>query len=123
MSTELTPEEEARDKQASERYTYLALALGYNELAKLGRSLGEKMYFRLARDQAVDMLVKAGGNGGKSPFTEEQAVVTIHVEDGMPWIKLLARDVDLMRAYVAEHDARGTVVEWVAPLPGEEQSK
>lgn len=111
----MTTETAAPEAKSEERYTFLALALGYNELAKLGRDLGEKMYFRLARDQAVKLLVEAGGNKGKSPFAEEQAVITIHVEDGMPWIKLLDRDVDLMRAYVAQHDVRRQTIEWEGP--------
>lgn len=88
-----------------EHYALLALALGYNELAKLARTLGEKVYFRLLRDRVSDALVAAGGNGGESPFAHEDGVIQIKVDgDRMPWVKLYARDVELMRAYVAEHD-------------------
>lgn len=111
MSTdESTPDEphlEGKSALDERKYMFWALSLGYNELAKLGRTLGEKMFFRLLRDAATDRLIADGGNRGQSPFANEPSVVEIHVDgDRMPWIKLLARDVELMRAYVAEHDER-----------------
>lgn len=105
--TPVQPEAETPDRPASdETWGLLALCLGFNELAKLGRNLGEKMYFRLLRDHAVQDAVKAGVNGGKSPFADEQAVIEIYVSNDVPWLRLFDRDVELMRAYVAEHDAR-----------------
>lgn len=83
----------------------MAMALGYNELAKLGKTLGEKIWFRLNRDNVVELMLKDGGNGGVSPFSEDESVITIEVPGRFPWIKLRAADVELMRAYVAEYDA------------------
>lgn len=88
------------------RWMHLALALGYNEIAKLGTTLGEKIFARMMRDTAVENLIEVGGNGGKSPFANEPDVVEIEMPERIPSLKLRPQDVELMRAYVAEHDAR-----------------
>jgi hypothetical protein len=49
-------------KKNHEVWTATALCLGFNELAKLGKNLGEKVYARLARDVHVKRFVELGGN-------------------------------------------------------------
>lgn len=84
--------------------TTLAMVLGYNEMAKLAAGLGEKVYFRLMRDNALKIFVELGGNA--DVFTTEPAVITIPVGEGMPHIVFRERDVELMREYVREYDSR-----------------
>jgi len=43
------------------RWYYLALAHGYNELARKAETLGEKVYCRLGRDQAEEAYKQLGG--------------------------------------------------------------
>ncbi len=84
----------------------LATALGYNELAKLATSLGDKAYFRLLRDETNRRFVEEAG-GNKDVFAIEDEVITIQVPySSMPNIVFRARDVELMRDYVYEHDKK-----------------
>ncbi len=84
----------------------LATTLGYNELAKLATSLGDKAYFRLLRDETNRRFVEEAG-GNKDVFAIEDEVITIQVPySSMPNIVFRARDVELMRDYVYEHDKK-----------------
>ena len=88
------------------RHHALAIVLGYNELAKLGTTLGEKVYYRLARDQGMQAFVAAGGNA--DVFAKEDGIATIELPGGPPHVVFVKRDIELMRVCVAEHDARAT---------------
>lgn len=84
-------------------WTALALCMGYNELAKLGQSLGDKVYFRLLRDQSLKNFVDAGGHD--TVFVKEgEPVMEIVVDRAMPHILFRERDIELMRECVAKHD-------------------
>jgi hypothetical protein len=88
------------------RWAAAAYCLGYNELAKQAQNLGEKVFFRLARDSAVKSFIELGGN---APFTEEPTVLELELPDQMPRIKFRAQDIELMRAAVqAEDEEKGT---------------
>lgn len=85
-------------------WTALALCMGYNELAKLGTQLGDKVYFRLLRDQSLKNFVDAGGHD--TVFAkEDEPIMTITVDRAMPNILFRERDIELMRKCVAKHDA------------------
>jgi hypothetical protein len=89
-------------KQSRERWAAAALCLGYNELTKLGKTLGEKMYSRLNRRAAEEYFMALGGT---RIFQEDPPVVVLTTDDGLPFIELRAQDIELMRAAVAAHDA------------------
>lgn len=102
------PPEKTGDEEATknhELWTTLALCLGFNELAKLGKTLGDKVYARLFRDKYVENLIALGGNGGVSPFADAKSIVEIEMPAPMPWLRFRATDIELMRTAVAEHDA------------------
>lgn len=83
------------------RWSLLALVWGYNELAKIAETLGEKVYLRLARDHAEDEYRRMGGKITRSAEEKEPALVlTQHA----PHIIFYERDIELMRAAVQAHD-------------------
>jgi hypothetical protein len=94
-------EEPAADKRSRERWHAAAICLGFNELAKLGKTLGEKVYHRMMRAGAEEHFVSLGG---QRIFQEEPAVVVLTLEDGMPWVKFRACDIELMREAVKKWD-------------------
>lgn len=104
----LTADERAIKKN-HERWTALAVCLGFNELAKLGESLGEKVYARLLRDKHLENFVRLGGNADL--FKREPAVCEIVMPERMPNVTFRAEDIELMRKAVAEHDADPSVVD------------
>ena len=77
------------------------MCLGFNELAKLGKTLGEKTYSRMMRGAAEEQFVKLGGN---RMFQEEPSVVVLTTDDGLPWVKFRECDIELMREAVAAYD-------------------
>jgi len=77
---------------------FLALALGFNELAKATDVLGEKLYWRMASAQAVEALRKVGGD---LKVTENRVLMTLRSQ---PLVKLYAHDIELMRKVVEEFD-------------------
>lgn len=95
----------ARTKAAERRilarvHQATALVLGYNELAKMAPTLGERVYWRLAMDMARE---RAEALGAKFAFTEgEKSIV---VPGAQPFIRFHERDIEEMRRVVAEHDA------------------
>lgn len=103
----IPPREEAddepeADRRSRERWHAAALCLGFNELAKLGRTLGEKVYHRMMRAGAEEHFIALGG---QRIFQEEPTLVTLTLEDGMPWVRFRACDIELMREAVAKWDA------------------
>lgn len=80
-----------------------AQAIGFNEIAKQVSTLGEKIFARLARDEAYARFLELGGQ----PFIaseESPLVLTLTISNLQ--VRLHERDIDLMRAAVEEHDAR-----------------
>jgi hypothetical protein len=92
----------AEEKAGAERWTAVALCLGYNELAKQAENLGEKVYFRLLRDAAQERFIELGG---KTILSPEDPALTLEVGKGMPCVRFRPQDIELMRATVAAHDA------------------
>jgi len=87
--------------QNEKRWHTLALIYGYNELAKVALTLGEKIYCSLIRGAYEGEYKKLGG---KIEMQEtEPSVITI--THHMPHINLYARDIELMRKAVADFDA------------------
>lgn len=83
---------------AAERWDLLALTFGYNELAKTARTLGEKVWCRMSRDAARDALIDRGGD---VKITSEEVICTI---SEMPKIAFTAKDIELMKAAIAEFE-------------------
>jgi hypothetical protein len=81
----------------------LAQVIGYNELAKLAKVLGEKVYYRLFRDHAEEQYIKMGG---QKLFSREDGVCEINHPGPMPHIIFSAADIEMMRKAVAEHDTK-----------------
>lgn len=98
-----SPADIAENERQSLYWTTLATMLGYNELAKLAKTLGEKVYFRLLRGVMQDQFVKRGGNA--DVFAEEEHIVEIAVPyANMPHIRFRKQDIELMRDAVYKHD-------------------
>lgn len=90
------------DEKRHERWVQVALCYGFNELVKQTAVLGEKVYFRLARDVAEKHLVELGG---MRFIRDDESVATIDVGDRMPSVKFRATDIEAMRKAVADFDA------------------
>lgn len=112
-----TDDEELRHR----RWALAATAIGYNHIAlNDAKTLGHKVYFRMARDHMLQELVAIGG---ESPIRapEEKAILTLEIKDAMPHILFHERDIDLMRkaviAYDAAHDAGGGSAMSAGPVP------
>lgn len=82
-----------------ERWLCLACIIGYNELAKQGKTLGEKVYFMVFRDEYERKLVELGG---QVSMDRDPPVLTIG--EAMPYIRFSAKDIELMREAVRKHD-------------------
>ncbi len=99
----VSPPPTEEDLRMAKYWSALATMLGYNELTKLGRTLGEKAYFRLFREDWKKIFIELGGND--DVFAKEDAAVSISVPYGnMPHIVFVERDVELMRDYVYKYD-------------------
>lgn len=91
--------DETSEKNAA-RWDALARLVGYNELARDAKTVGEKLYLRLARDVAEESYVALGGQVKRSETGEEIVVPT-----RPPFIILGPDDIELMRKAVVEYDA------------------
>lgn len=96
MITDLSPEVEANVT----RWNLLALIYGYNELSKVAKSIGEKLYCRVIRREAVEEYRKLGGSIELKEGEASVVTLTHHI----PHINLYPRDIELMREAVAEFD-------------------
>lgn len=96
----LPAEVDAEDAANFRRHAAIALVFGFNELAKKASTLNEKVFFRLAREQANED-AKALGVG----VQYELEKVILQLPGGPPWVRFRASDIELMRAAVARHDA------------------
>lgn len=81
------------------RWRMVAMCIGYNELAKQAKILGEKLYFRILRDQCEDELKALGGD---VIFEREASILTL--PDWMPHINFTAKDIELMRTALKAFD-------------------
>lgn len=97
----MTEDEEKKHKLHASQWHFIALCFGYNELAKKAKLLGQKVYFRFARDHAQDELVKLGGS---IDITREPTILTI--KECMPHINFSEKDIEMMRETVKEYDAK-----------------
>lgn len=100
-SAELPGENEAAIAKGHYLHTVSALVLGFNELAKLAPILGEKAYFRLARDRAIEELEALGHHINVTTPT-----IVLTLGQRPPYVEFLETDIEAMRACVAEWDAR-----------------
>ncbi len=110
MSTDPALEISEEDQASHKRWVAAAMCLGYNELAKIATVLGEKVYWRLARDAAENHFVELGGN---KIYKEESSVLELEIPDAMLRIKFREQDIELMRATLAAHDEGRAVVGYV----------
>jgi hypothetical protein len=85
------------------KWDLLALIWGYNELAKMVETLGEKVYCRMARDFAEQEYIKLGGRLNKE---KQDEVILIINGDTFPFIKFREKDIELMRKTVEEFDRK-----------------
>ncbi len=79
----------------------LATIHGFNEMARMATSLGEKVFCRLARNEAEDVYKKLGGQIDRSSLP-----VVLTLPCHQPTVELTASDVGLMRKYIADLDAK-----------------
>ncbi len=79
-----------------------AMMIGYNEMAKRAKSLGERLFSRLVRDKIAEELGKLGCPVEMK--NDSETVVTLRSRP--PHIFLYAKDIELMRQAVAEFDAK-----------------
>ncbi len=81
--------------------TVAATVIGYNELARKAVTLGERVFYRMARDRFVEMF---NAKHGTLTLTEDEApVLTIHGQ--ATTVAFYPRDIELMRKAVADFDA------------------
>lgn len=100
------PTKRQRDKEQMEaaiRWHYVALCFGYNELAKQGKSLGDRLYFRMAAAQAEKDFQAAGGE----IELHEKGMPTLVLRDHMPSLKLSPSDVEMVRRFIRNYEATG----------------
>ena len=83
------------------RWDALAAIIGFNELATNAKTLGEKVYFRMARDAAEKRYASLGGELNKSSVGP-----TILTIGPGPFIEFAERDIELMRDAVAKFDKK-----------------
>lgn len=76
--------------------------VGCNELVKTGQTLGDKVFFRMVRDEVEASLMKAGHGPIVDRSNVGQPVLTIRHN---PTVTFHERDIELMRQAVAEFDA------------------
>jgi hypothetical protein len=91
-------------RENGERWELLARLHGWNELAKWVETLGEKVYCRLNRDRVEAILLEKYDvkvNRGKDLGP---TILTLGAKP--PYIVFHERDIEGMRAAVAEYDAR-----------------
>ncbi len=100
----LAPGIDPDDLKRARTHSLVALVFGYNELAKLAKPLGEKVYYRLARQNALEKLRASGG--GDVNVTEDPIALSLTLNDGPLSVNFYEKDIEAMRAAVAAFDAR-----------------
>jgi hypothetical protein len=96
-----TPGDAAPTEKAA-AWHHVAMVYGYNELTKTSKTLAEKVYFRMGRDQAEQWAAEAGVKIGRG----DQGAVVLELTAAPPFITFHERDIELMREAVAAFDAR-----------------
>jgi hypothetical protein len=79
----------------------IACMHGYNEMAKLAKTLGEKVYCRMACDAACKMATDLGAEIHR---TETGGEVLFTISEVSPSVKFRAEDIEGMRAAVLAFD-------------------
>jgi hypothetical protein len=92
---------EENKKPNLETLSLLATCLGFNELAKQGKNLGQKVYYRLMRNTIQKRLLELGV---EVKYTKQKVVLTL--DSYGPLIEFSDDDIELMRIAVREHDDR-----------------
>jgi hypothetical protein len=109
-ATEAASEDDGIAERNRSVWAALAVAYGWNELAKRVKTLGEKVYCRLARDAAEQVLKELGVTLNTTPPGE----VVLTLERACPHVAFYDTDIALMREAVKKYDAshveRATVV-------------
>lgn len=85
----------------AELWDALARLVGYNELARNAKTVGEKMYLQLARDEAQKVYE---GLGGKIDLKASPPEIV--VQTSPPFIALDAEDIALMREAIDAFDQK-----------------
>lgn len=80
----------------------IAMVYGYNDLARQHDRLGDKVYFRIMRDMASAEMERLGGQ----PILQQDGKTILKLGTRPPFIEFTERDIELMRAAVAEYDGR-----------------
>ena len=92
---------DAQNEMKSQIWMLTALVYGYNQLAAMQTVLGDKVFCRLAREKCVSALESLGCTIDRSK--DCLPVLTI---PRFPRVNFNPEDIELMRAVVAEHDAK-----------------
>ena len=80
----------------------LALMIGHNELAKQAKTLGEKVYHRMASKLAME----EGNKLGMSWTTTQHEETLVTVGTARSGVELYPRDIELMKKAIAEYEQR-----------------
>lgn len=89
-----------KDKEEFARqWQKVAMVYGFNELANQAKTLGEKVFFRMARDTVEDALVEEGFEVLK----RDQTILQLPFP-GPPFIRFTEKDIELMRETVKQYD-------------------
>jgi hypothetical protein len=79
------------------KWDLLAMIFGYNELAKVARTLGEKVFLRMARDAAQRQYESLGGQIDRR---DDETICTI---SEFPKVEFSAKDIDLMKKAIDDY--------------------
>lgn len=83
-----------------------ALIFGWNELAKIATTMGEKTACRIARDNAEAEYASRGGVGRID--RDGPSTVLVLARGSTPYVTFREDDIELMRAAVRDHDLKAT---------------
>ena len=95
--------DEAERTKRWSQHIYVALVFGYNELAMRAETLGEKAFYRMARERANEDAERPGVG-----VNIGDAVTVLTLPGGPPHIVFRDVDIELMRRTVAEHDTKAS---------------
>lgn len=86
-------------KDRLELWTVAAQMLGFNQLAKEQKTLGQKLFCRIALNVARKRFFELGG---QCNITDPETVLVL--DDHVPHIELKTTDIELMRKFLADYD-------------------
>jgi hypothetical protein len=84
------------------RWRLIAMVFGFNELASRAEKLGEKVFFRMARNDTQEVL----GKDHQVKFTGQNPVILELPDGGPPSLTFVESDIELMREAVRQYDER-----------------